>query len=98
MLGALVSAGVPFELLQEAAGALGIGAEIRVHSVERGGIRAMKVDVLENGVLAETDMFTIATRTSMTMRMVMDTLITNTRLGSTRIGMCMGGGGRRFGS
>ncbi len=53
LLGALIDAGVPEELLQNAAAALKIGAELRVHSVERGGIRATKVDVLEHGVLAE---------------------------------------------
>ena len=53
LLGALIDAGVPMELLQRAASALGIGAELRIHSVDRGGIRATKVDVLENGVLAE---------------------------------------------
>ena len=54
LLGALIDAGVPAELLQKAAEALKIGAELRVHSVLRGGIRATKVDVLENGVLAES--------------------------------------------
>lgn len=53
LLGALIDAGVPAELLQNTAKALHIGAELRVHSVERGGIRATKVDVLENGELAE---------------------------------------------
>lgn len=53
LLGALIDAGVPAELLQNAAKALKIGAELRVHSVVRGGIRATKVDVLENGELAE---------------------------------------------
>jgi len=54
LLGALIDAGVPAELLQKTAAALKIGAELRVHSVDRGGIRATKVDVLENGELAET--------------------------------------------
>jgi uncharacterized protein (TIGR00299 family) protein len=54
LLGALIGAGVPAETLQEAARALGIGAELRVSSVDRSGIRATKVDVLENGVLAES--------------------------------------------
>jgi pyridinium-3,5-bisthiocarboxylic acid mononucleotide nickel chelatase len=53
LLGALVDAGVRAEVLQEAAAALKIGAELRVSSVDRAGIRATKVDVLENGVLAE---------------------------------------------
>jgi pyridinium-3,5-bisthiocarboxylic acid mononucleotide nickel chelatase len=53
MLGALIDAGVPEVLLQEAARSLGIGAELRVGSVVRNGIRATKVDVLEHGRLAE---------------------------------------------
>ncbi len=53
LLGALIDAGVPAELLQNTAAGLGIGAELRVHSVVRSGIRATKVDVLELGRLAE---------------------------------------------
>jgi len=53
LLGALIDAGVPAEVLQKAAAALKIGVELRVHSVDRGGIRATKVDVLEHGVIAE---------------------------------------------
>ena len=53
LLGALIDAGVPAEVMQNAAAALNIGAELRIHSVNRGGIRAMKVDVLENGTPAE---------------------------------------------
>ncbi len=53
LLGALIDIGVPLELLQNAAAALGIGAELRIRSVTRSGIRATKVDVLEHGVLAE---------------------------------------------
>jgi len=53
LLGALIDAGVPVELLQDAAAALKIGAELRVRTVERSGIRAIKVDVLEHGVVAE---------------------------------------------
>ena len=55
LLGALVSAGVPVELLQDAAASLGIGAELRVQSVDRNSVRAIKVDVLEHGRLAEDD-------------------------------------------
>jgi uncharacterized protein (TIGR00299 family) protein len=54
LLGALIDAGVPEELLQKTAASLKIGAELRVHAVDRGGVRATKVDVLENGALAET--------------------------------------------
>lgn len=53
LLGALIDAGVPADLLANAARALGIGADLRVHSVERSGIRATKVDVLEHGHPAE---------------------------------------------
>jgi len=54
LLGALIDAGVPGELLQQAAAALRIGAELRIHSVERSGIRATKVDVLVDGKPAES--------------------------------------------
>ncbi|MGB6160564.1 MAG: nickel pincer cofactor biosynthesis protein LarC [Acidobacteriaceae bacterium] len=53
LLGALVDAGVPPELLRQAAASLKIGAELRIHSVDRGGIQATKVDVLEHGVPAQ---------------------------------------------
>lgn len=53
LLGALIDAGVPVDLLRNAAQSLGIGAELRVHSVVRSGIRATKVAVLEHGHLAE---------------------------------------------
>jgi uncharacterized protein (TIGR00299 family) protein len=53
LLGALIDAGVSPEILQDAAASLKIGAELRIHSVVRGGIRATKVDVLEHGVIAE---------------------------------------------
>ncbi|HVT98207.1 MAG TPA: LarC family nickel insertion protein, partial [Acidobacteriaceae bacterium] len=54
LLGALIDAGVPAETLQEAARALGIGAQLRVSTVSRSGVQATKVDVLENGELAES--------------------------------------------
>lgn len=53
MLGALIDAGVPEALLQDAARSLGIGAELRVRNVTRNGIRGIKVDVLEDGRIAE---------------------------------------------
>jgi pyridinium-3,5-bisthiocarboxylic acid mononucleotide nickel chelatase len=53
LLGALIDAGVPAEMLANAAAALGIGAELRVLHVDRSGIRATKVDVLEHGHAAE---------------------------------------------
>lgn len=53
LLGALVDAGVPEDLLRAAANSLGIGAELSIRRVERNGIRATKVDVLEHGQDAE---------------------------------------------
>ena len=52
-LGALVDAGVPVQVLQDAAAALDIGATLRVTKVDRSGICCTKVDVLEGGELAE---------------------------------------------
>jgi hypothetical protein len=46
LLGALVDAGVPFALLEEAAAALGVGARLEMRKVSRGGLAATKVDVL----------------------------------------------------
>lgn len=54
LLGALIDAGVSPDLLQRTAQGLGIGAELKIHHVDRSGIRSTKVDVLENGKLAET--------------------------------------------
>lgn len=53
LLGALVDVGVPEEALRDAAGSLGIDAELRIGTVERNGIHATKVDVLEHGHVAE---------------------------------------------
>jgi uncharacterized protein (TIGR00299 family) protein len=53
LLGALIDTGVPVDLLRDAAVSLGIGAELRIGTVQRNGIRATKVDVLEGGKLAE---------------------------------------------
>ena len=53
LLGALIDAGVSSDLLLQAANALNIGAELRIHHVDRSGIRSTKVDVLENGELSE---------------------------------------------
>jgi pyridinium-3,5-bisthiocarboxylic acid mononucleotide nickel chelatase len=49
LLGAMIDAGVPAALLTDAAAALGIGAELRIRPVDRSGIRAAKVDILEHG-------------------------------------------------
>jgi pyridinium-3,5-bisthiocarboxylic acid mononucleotide nickel chelatase len=46
LLGALVDAGVPFDLLAETAAALGVGARLEQRKVSRGGLAAVKVDVL----------------------------------------------------
>jgi uncharacterized protein (TIGR00299 family) protein len=48
-LGALVDAGVSFELLQETVAALNVGATLERSRVVRSGISATKVDVLVNG-------------------------------------------------
>jgi uncharacterized protein (TIGR00299 family) protein len=53
LLGSLIDAGVDRELLQQTARVLNIGAELHIHHVDRSGIRSTKVDVLENGKLAE---------------------------------------------
>ena len=54
LLGALVDAGVSLELLQQTSRALGIGAELDIHAVDRSGIRSMKIDVRVGGRLAES--------------------------------------------
>src|ERR1039458_4847426 len=46
MLGALVDAGVPFDLLAETAAALNVGARLEMRKVSRGGLAAVKVDVV----------------------------------------------------
>jgi uncharacterized protein (TIGR00299 family) protein len=46
LLGALVDAGVSFELLAETAAALNVGARLEARKVMRGGLTATKVDVL----------------------------------------------------
>ncbi len=48
-LGALLDAGVPFELFQKTVAGLGIGAEIEHSRVDRGGVSATKFDVVING-------------------------------------------------
>jgi uncharacterized protein (TIGR00299 family) protein len=53
MLGALMDVGVPAELLEQTAAALGIGASLKISSVDRSGIRAAKVDVYAGEELAE---------------------------------------------
>ncbi|MGB6974470.1 MAG: nickel pincer cofactor biosynthesis protein LarC [Terracidiphilus sp.] len=53
-LGALVDAGVPLPVLEEATAALKVGARLRASRVMRGGIAATKVDVLTGDTTAET--------------------------------------------
>ena len=48
-LGALLDAGVPFELFQKTVAGLNIGAELEHSRVDRGGVSATKFDVVING-------------------------------------------------
>jgi uncharacterized protein (TIGR00299 family) protein len=52
-LGALVDAGVPLRVFEEATAALRIGASLRVEHVDRSGIMAAKVHVMDGDHLAE---------------------------------------------
>lgn len=52
-LGALLDAGVPLHVLERAVAALGVDAALAVETVDRSGISATKVHVLEHGRLAE---------------------------------------------
>ena len=52
-LGALVDAGVPAQVLHDATAALRLDASLRIERVDRSGISAAKVHVLENGRPAE---------------------------------------------
>ena len=52
-LGALIDAGVPAQVLQEATAGLGLGANLRIETADRSGISATKVYVLEDGEVAE---------------------------------------------
>ncbi len=49
LLGALVDAGVPFDVLAETAAALHVGARLEMRKVQRGGLAGIKVDVIEQG-------------------------------------------------
>ena len=53
LMGALVDAGAPIELLQRTAASLALGAELRVTRVSRSGIQSAKIDVMVNGQLHE---------------------------------------------
>lgn len=52
-LGALIDAGVPPDVLRNAASALNLNASLHITRVDRSGITCTKVDVLENNRLAE---------------------------------------------
>jgi hypothetical protein len=47
LLGALVDAGVPFDVLAGTAAALDVGARLEMRKVDRGGLAGIKVDVVE---------------------------------------------------
>jgi uncharacterized protein (TIGR00299 family) protein len=52
-LGALLEAGVPLQVLEDATAALNLNASLRVETVDRSGISCTKVHVLEGDHLAE---------------------------------------------
>jgi len=54
-LGALLGAGVPLQVLQDATAALNLNASLKIEIVDRSGISCTKVHVFEGGVLAEGD-------------------------------------------
>src|ERR1700733_10420473 len=53
LMGALVDAGAPIELLQRTAASLALGAELRVTRVSRSGIQSTKIDVMLNDKVHE---------------------------------------------
>lgn len=53
LLGALIDAGVPAQVLIDATAALGVGASLRIERVDRSGISCTKVHVMEGDHLAE---------------------------------------------
>src|SRR5271156_3583850 len=53
LMGALVDAGAPIEVLQKTAASLGLGAELRLSRVSRSGIQSTKIDVMAEGKLHE---------------------------------------------
>ncbi len=52
-LGALINAGVPLTVLQDATSALNLGASLKVETVDRSGISCTKVHVMEGDKLAD---------------------------------------------
>jgi uncharacterized protein (TIGR00299 family) protein len=53
LMGALVDAGAPIELLHRTTASLALGAELRVTKVNRSGIQSNKIDVIVNGHVHE---------------------------------------------
>jgi len=53
LLGALVDAGVEFDVLADAAAALSVGARLEMRKVSRGGLAAVKVDVIQGTGIRE---------------------------------------------
>ena len=54
LLGALIDAGVPPQVLHDATAALNLNATLRIETVDRSGISATKIHVLEGDHLAES--------------------------------------------
>lgn len=54
LMGALVDAGAPLDLLQGTTASLALGAELRVTRVSRSGIQSTKIDVMVDGRLQES--------------------------------------------
>jgi len=52
-LGALIDAGVPVQVLEEATSALELGARLKIETVDRSGISCTRVQVMEGESLAE---------------------------------------------
>jgi uncharacterized protein (TIGR00299 family) protein len=53
LLGALIDAGVPLDVMQNAARSLNLGASLKIEKVDRSGISSVKVHVLEGDALAD---------------------------------------------
>ena len=62
-LGALLGAGVPPQVLHDAAAALNLNASLKIETVDRSGISCTKVYVFEGDALAEGDGHTHGTQT-----------------------------------
>ena len=52
-LGALIDAGVPVAVLEEATSAMGLGARLKIETVDRSGISCTRVVVMEGEAVAE---------------------------------------------